>query len=284
MNTDISIFNYNDTPVSFKVADGTVLVNATQMAAPFGKKPSDWLKTKASKELINSISEVKIIDSSDLVQVTYGDNGCTMMHEDVALAFAQWLAPKFYVWCNDRIKELLSHGITATSAVLERTIADPDYIIGLATALKQERAARAQAQLALSDARAALDTASAALSDTRAENEELRPKAEYRDKVLQSESLLSVRQIAKDFGKSATWLNIFLADHGIQFRQGRQWILHQKYAAMGLARSVTATGSGRGSDRTFTLTKWTEKGREFIYNLLKAFGYHPVPDMQLNLI
>ena len=99
-------------------------VNATQMAKPFGKSAKDWLKTQAAKEFIVSLSEVKKILSADLVKVVYGDNGGTWMHEDVALEFARWLSPKFAIWCNDRIKELL----TAPRQSVETEILPPPLL------------------------------------------------------------------------------------------------------------------------------------------------------------
>ena len=61
------------------------------------------------------------------------------MHEDVALEFARWLSPAFSIWCNDRIKELLTVGMTATPQTLEDMVNNPDLIISLATQLKKER-------------------------------------------------------------------------------------------------------------------------------------------------
>lgn len=84
------------------------MVNATEMAKSFGKAAKDWLKTQQSRDFISAVSEVKKILSVDLVRVTYGDNGGTWMHEDVALEFARWLSPRFAIWCNDRVKELIS--------------------------------------------------------------------------------------------------------------------------------------------------------------------------------
>lgn len=115
------------------------MVNATEMAKPFGKSPKDFLKTEQTKRFIEALSEVKKILSSDLVRVVYGDNGGTWMHEDVALEFARWLSPAFSIWCNDRIKELLTVGMTATPQTLEDMVNNPDLIISLATQLKKER-------------------------------------------------------------------------------------------------------------------------------------------------
>lgn len=109
MNNSI-IYSYQGSEISFMSGDN-VMVNATDMAKPFGKSPKDFLKTEQTKAYIQALSEVNKILSSDLVQVIYGDNGGTWMHEDVALEFARWLSPAFAIWCNDCIKELLRMGV-----------------------------------------------------------------------------------------------------------------------------------------------------------------------------
>ena len=62
---------------------------------------------------------------------------------------------------------------------------------------------------------------------------ELQPKASYYDVVLNSKDLLSTTKIAKDYGKSAIWLNTWLHEQGIQYKQGDIWLLYQKYAVQG---------------------------------------------------
>lgn len=139
------VFAYNGADVTFARKNNLTMVNATQMAKSFGdsKRPKNWLGLKSTDELLSAISEGKILPSADLVRVIKGGNGeqGTWMQEDVALAFAQWLSPKFYVWCNDRIKELLTIGMTATQPTLEAMLDNPDLVIGLASKLKQEREA-----------------------------------------------------------------------------------------------------------------------------------------------
>ena len=105
----LTTFSYAGSKITFATKSG-VRVNATQMAKPFGKRPVDWLKYQNSQEFIDALCEVRKITSADLVTVIKGGNGeqGTWMHEDVALEFARWLSPKFAIWCNDRIKELLT--------------------------------------------------------------------------------------------------------------------------------------------------------------------------------
>lgn len=133
------IFQYNGSPITFLKGD-SVMVNATEMAKPFGKRCNDFLSTKQTNELINSLSAKTGIPATGLVIVNQGGNNQgTWLHEDLALIFSQWLSPDFYLWCNDRIKELLQYGMTATQPTLEQMINNPDLVISLATQLKNER-------------------------------------------------------------------------------------------------------------------------------------------------
>lgn len=128
------------------MGDG-VMVNATEMANPFGKRPTDWLRLPSTVSFINSLTEVrknhnvnyqaiKIVKGGKTGEIRQG----TWFHEDVALEFARWLAPEFAIWCNDRIKELFRHGVTATPEAIEKIITDPENFIKVVTALRDERA------------------------------------------------------------------------------------------------------------------------------------------------
>jgi anti-repressor protein len=111
---------------------------------------------------------------------------------------------------------------------------------------------------------------------------EIKPKAEYADKVLQSKSLLLTTQIAKDYGMSAVKFNRLLYDLGIQYRVGGQWVLYAKYQNQGYTASTTVTFPK--SDGTFDSkqqTEWTQKGRRFLYLILKDHGYIPSVERQL---
>lgn len=135
------VFAYDGQNVTFEKKGGIVMVNATQMAKPFGKRPAKWLELPSTKEFLAKLTEVRKSDIG-FVKTEKGGNlggGGTWMHEDVAIEFARWLAPEFAIWCNDRIKELLTVGMTATQPTLEAMLDNPDLVIGLATKLKQQR-------------------------------------------------------------------------------------------------------------------------------------------------
>ena len=105
---------------------------------------------------------------------------------------------------------------------------------------------------------------------------ELEPKANYCDVILNCSSTVTVTQIAKDYGLSATALNRKLAQLGIQYRQGSTWIPYQEYSTQGYTQSQTYAID---SDKCITYTCWTQKGRMFLYEKLKSEGIYPLIEM-----
>lgn len=117
----------------------------------------------------------------------------------------------------------------------------------------------------------------AVIAKQQAQIEELTPKASYYDSILQCKDAVPVTLIAKDYGMSAKAMNKLLQSKGIQFKQGGVWHLYQKYAVNGYAQSKTAlTTDKQGVEQARSYTCWTQKGRLFIYDLLKADGILPL--------
>ena len=107
---------------------------------------------------------------------------------------------------------------------------------------------------------------------------ELQPKASYYDVVLNCKDLISIGKIAKDYGWSAQKLNEYLHQHGVQYKQGKTWLLYQKYAGMGYTSTKTHTyhGDDGMEHAAEPHTYWTQKGRLFIYDLLKSDNVYPL--------
>lgn len=102
---------------------------------------------------------------------------------------------------------------------------------------------------------------------------ELKPKATYCDLILQNKTLLSTTVIAKDYGMAAKSFNKKLHELGIQYKQGETWFLYAKYQDKGYAQSSTFPID---EERSSISTKWTQKGRLFLYDLLKQENILPV--------
>ena len=106
---------------------------------------------------------------------------------------------------------------------------------------------------------------------------EFKPVKDYVDKILSSKSCLAITQIAADYGMSAQELNKILHEAGLQRKVGDQWILYKQHMAKGFTKSETFTfcrSDGR-LDSKIT-TKWTQKGRLEIHNILSKLDIHAV--------
>lgn len=104
----LSVMEFHGSNIAFEEIDGKMMVNATQMAKPFGQRPKEWLRTQQAKDLIQTVAKRQICPLNDLQVVKHGgENRGTFFQEDVALFFAQWLSPDFYLACNYKLKELL---------------------------------------------------------------------------------------------------------------------------------------------------------------------------------
>lgn len=113
---------------------------------------------------------------------------------------------------------------------------------------------------------------------------ELQPKASYYDVVLNCKDALSVSVIAKDYGWSAKKMNQYLHEHGVQYKQGSTWLLYARYAEQGYTSTRTNTHLGKDGDvHTSVHTYWTQKGRLFIYDLLKENGVLPLVERMQEL-
>lgn len=109
--------------------------------------------------------------------------------------------------------------------------------------------------------------------------EELQPKADYCDEILKTKNCLTVREIAKDYGMTAQEFNRKLNEIGIQYKQGNTWLPYAPYARSGYTKSETILSED--SDTTCVLnTKWTQKGRLFLYNKLKEHGVLPLMEQE----
>lgn len=169
-------------------------------------------------------------------------------------------AKRFKRWVTSEVLPAIrKHGVFAMDDIVNNT----DALIEALQAFKAERLQR----MALEEENAV----------QKQQLIEMKPKASYYDVVLNSPDAVAITVIAKDYGKSAQWLNEYLNEKGIQFKQGNKiWLLYQKYAEKGYTCTKTHTYPGNdGEIHTKVHTYWTQKGRLFIYDLLKSDGILP---------
>ena len=158
-----------------------------------------------------------------------------------ARLFKRWIT-------HEVIPSIRKHGVYAIDQLLD----NPDLLIASLQKLKAERE-RANHAEELAAAQGRLI-------------EEMEPKATYYDLVLSSTNAVPITMIAKDYGLSAIRLNQILHDLGVQYKLDGTWILYQDYANCGYTKTQTHAIS---EDKSVIHTCWTQKGRLFIYDLLK---------------
>ncbi|OME86900.1 hypothetical protein BK120_08230 [Paenibacillus sp. FSL A5-0031] len=141
-------------------------------------------------------------------------------------------------------------------------LAVPSYAI-------DDRVARAKRWIEEEEARQALELETQRQATLLIEQA---PKISYYDSILRSNDALSVTQIAKDYGLGAAELNQMLKEAGVQYKSGTQWVLKSAYVGNGYSKSETFVNESGGS-RVYT--KWTQKGRLFIHELLTDKGIEP---------
>ena len=112
---------------------------------------------------------------------------------------------------------------------------------------------------------------------------ELQPKATYYDLILQCKDAIPISVIAKDYGYSARKMNELLNEYGIQFKQGKNgpWLLYQKYADKGYTNTKTQNFPDKDGDMFARVHMcWTQKGRIFLYGLLKSKNILPTMERE----
>lgn len=117
-----------------------------------------------------------------------------------------------------------------------------------------------------------------ALKDANRQINELKPNAEYCCKVLTAPGTLTMTQIATEYGKSAQEMNRILHELRVQRKVNNQWVLYRKYSDKGYTKDHTYTKERDGVINTYVNTQWTQKGRRFLYDLLKDHGVIPVAE------
>ena len=177
-------------------------------------------------------------------------------------------AKPFRKWVTSEVlPSIRKHGAYMTPETLEAAILNPDYIIKIATALKEEK-----------ERRQALETENAQQKQIIGE---LKPRADYTDRILSNKGLVTITQIAKDYGMSGRKMNKLLEDLHVQYKQSGQWLLYADYHDKGYTHSKTINITRKDGTPDVTMeTKWTQKGRLFIYDLLKSKDILPTIEQE----
>lgn len=198
---------------------------------------------------------------NDKSSPSFGQRGTWIVNESglYSLILSSKLpsAKKFKHWITSEVlPSIRKTGAYMTPETIEKVLYNPDTIIRIATQLKELQLEVARKNQLIG---------------------ELQPKANYVDKILNNKGLVTVTQISKDYGMSAKKMNSLLHSLGVQYKQSGQWLLYSKYHGMGYTHSKTIDIIRTDGRADIVMeSKWTQKGRLFIYELLKSNNIYPI--------
>lgn len=242
MNTP-QIFNFEQNEVRTFLENDVPYFVANDVAKTLGyKNPSKATNDHCKKAIetwgndsLGRRQKFKIIPESDVYRLIIKSNLPS--------------AEKFESWVMEEVlPQIRKHGMYATDDLLN----NPDLLIEVATKLKEERTLRLVAEQKVA---------------------EMQPKVNYHDIILANKSVTPISFIAKNYGMSAMQMNKLLHDFGIQYRQGKAWLLYAKYQNEGYTHIEMVPV--QGTDNLKPIMKWTQKGHLFLYNFLKEHDILP---------
>lgn len=247
MNTP-QIFNFEENEVRTVLVDDEPYFVAKDSAVILGyKRTADAIKQHVDAE-DKGVGEI---------QTPGGVQRMTLINESglYSLIFSSQLpsTKKFKRWVTSEVlPQIRKHGMYATDELLN----NPDLLIEVATKLKEERTQRLIAEQRVN---------------------ELQPKADYYDRILNNKGLVTVSTIAKNYGMSAVSFNKLLHELGIQFNQSGTWLLYSKFQDKGYTHIEPFDYEDKNGNRQVkTRMKWTQKGHIFLYETLKKNNYLPM--------
>lgn len=254
---ELQKFNFEGNDLAVKEIEGQVYFNAEQAAIGLGitSTSNGYTNIRWSRinDYLNSATSGRKISKGDFITESQFYKLAIKANNPAAEKFQDWVT-------SEVLPSIRKHGTYMTPDKIDEILSDPDTIIKLATQLKVEREGRLVAEQRVN---------------------ELTPKASYYDLVLQNKTLVTITQIAKDYGMSGQELNRKLHELGVIYRQGKTWLLYSKYQRTGWTQSETFMApKADGTKKAVMHTKWTQKGRLGLYELLKQNGFLPLIELE----
>ena len=276
---ELQIFNYEGANVRTVWRDGEPWWVLRDVCAVFGETDHKRVKQRLDEDEVGGAKvphpqsdgkelDITVVSEAGLYSALFAMRpGKARGVSEEYIAERQEKLRRFKRWVTHEVLPSIRRtGMYATVEAAEKLLNDPDFLIG---ALEEIKAVRAK-NAALTET----------VQDQQKQIAEMEPKAKYCDVILACPDAVTVSVIAKDYGWSAIRLNGFLHDNCIQYKQGRTWLLYQRYAGMGYTCTHTHNYTGEGgASRASVHTLWTQRGRLFLYEFLKDCGVLPLMEV-----
>ena len=237
------------------------------------KEVAEWIEHSNPRMMLQTVDDDE--KGVNIVYTPGGNQEAWFLTEygvyEVLMQSRKPIAKQFKKEVKAVLKSIRKYGVYMTSETLEQVILNPDTIIQLVENLKQQKEEKEKLKTENLKQRQIIG--------------ELKPKADYTDTILKNKKLVTITQIAKDYGMTGIEMNKLLHTLNVQYKQGGQWLLYKKYHTKGYVHSETFRFQySNGKEDIKMITKWTQKGRLFLYNLLKQQGILPLIEQEDNLL
>lgn len=269
---ELQLFNFNGSNIRTLLIEDEPYFVGKDVAEVLGySKPTDALAKHVDEDdslkwgitdNLGRSQQTKIINESGMYSLVLSSK------LPQAKEFKRWVT-------SEVLPTIRKHGAYATETKLEEMLNDPQTMITTLQRLKEEQDARKALQIEVDK-----QTEGRLIAEQQVA--ELKPKADYTDKILRNKSLLPIGKIAKDYGMSAIEMNRLLHKLHVQYKQGDAWLLYSEHQRKGWTQSETfeVTNKTTGEKNVKYQTKWTQKGRLGLYELLKKNGIVPMIEQE----
>lgn len=258
------VFTYMDKfPVTFKIGNGKIFVNTTEMAKGFGKSPAVWIRFKSTAILRHSLVNNEKSNSYEGQVITLrGINGATWIDECLVQGFAEWLSMDFAQWCGDKIMELKAKQYTIVTQKKEATkevnCISSNFVSGYSIPQTMDEALTLTVTLFEE------------IKELKEEAARNKPKVEFYENFIENRDYFKSSMIAEELQISTRILHNFLLQEKICIREKQQIVVHENHAAL---QCIVPYHWKNKKGKTNTYNKevrWTPAGREYILELWKS--------------
>ena len=263
-SAEVIMFEYSGNTFSMRMNDGRLMVNATEMARPFEKRPTVWLKLAETVKLRQALTADGICgDTEGQVLTARGPQGATWLEIHLWVQFAQWLSPAFASWCSKKLVTLLKGSSSKTPSSPDPTprtryedFTTPDpaclpvpanYEEALTVIDRQQDTIRKQTEFLRQN----------------------RHKYQHYEETIETREWFSPTLIAGELGISVIKLNLFLADQGVQAKICGEWVIDYKYRHLRDIHIYEWFNHKTKYTNKYKIDGWTPAGREYIIELWK---------------
>ena len=267
-NDEVILLEYSGSKFSMKVSGGRYMVNATEMAKLFDKRPTVWLKLAETVRLRQALVDDGVFkDTESQVMTSRGPYGATWLEIHLWVQFAQWLSPAFAAWCSQKTVSLMQDGRTSMPA---------DYTGDSGVWHKSYNGDRAFSDnlflpvpATYEEALAVIETQKNTIDRQRDFIVQNQHKHEHYDITVDGREWFNTTMIAIELGVSPIKLNLFLMDENVQHKADGQWVIAREYKHLRCVYPYAWYNHKTKYTNVYKIDAWNPQGREYIISLWK---------------